>query len=274
MGKKQKSFFNKKNKGFTLVEVLVVIAIIGLLASFVFIAASEAKDKARVAGGLNFGSQVLHFLGSEAVGIWTFDDGTAKDSSGNNKDGILLGSPESVEGVVGEALEFGWNDLVKVDDEGENDILDIDNGITVESWIKKISGLDESRFILQKVDAYKLSYVVEGGIKKISFDLDPGDPLEFEVNFKEGKWYHIAATAFVGPFSKMKIFIDGKEVAVKDPSIWPPFIWTNDNAVYIGDPAGGDILDEVRLYNVAFISAQIRQHYVEGAKKRGLLVEK
>ena len=53
------------------------------------------------------------------VGMWLFDEGNgdiAKDSSGNENDGTLVGDPKWVDGKFGSALEFGAsaNDVVKV----------------------------------------------------------------------------------------------------------------------------------------------------------------
>jgi len=83
--------FLNKNKSFTLIELLVVIAIIGLLASIVMISVGSAWEKARVAGGQRFASQLDHSL--EAVGSWRFDEGsgtTANDGSGYGYNGRVI----------------------------------------------------------------------------------------------------------------------------------------------------------------------------------------
>ena len=83
--------FLNKNKSFTLIELLVVIAIIGLLASIVMISVGSAWEKARIAGGQRFASQLDHSL--EAVGSWRFDEGsgtTANDGSGYGYNGRAI----------------------------------------------------------------------------------------------------------------------------------------------------------------------------------------
>ncbi|GAI47506.1 unnamed protein product, partial [marine sediment metagenome] len=93
--------FSKSNKGtgFTLIEVLVVVAIIGLLASIILVSLKEARERAKIAKSFNFAAQVHHALGAYAVGIWDFNenvDNTCRpeepyndicDSSGNNNHG-------------------------------------------------------------------------------------------------------------------------------------------------------------------------------------------
>lgn len=49
----------KNKKGFTLVELMVVIAIIGILSTVAIVNLNTARKKARVAGAIEFGKQYL-----------------------------------------------------------------------------------------------------------------------------------------------------------------------------------------------------------------------
>lgn len=75
---------NKTFKGFTLVEILIVIAIIGILASIVLVSLSSARDKARVTG---FKAQV-HSL--QAQGVLACD--TATLAAGTNITQVASGT--------------------------------------------------------------------------------------------------------------------------------------------------------------------------------------
>ena len=51
------------------------------------------------------------------AGNWTFDDGSAKDSSNKRLHGVFVGDPKHVSGIVGKALRFnGKSDAVNIPD--------------------------------------------------------------------------------------------------------------------------------------------------------------
>ena len=93
-------------------------------------------------------------------------------------------------------------------------------------------------------------------------------------------WRHLAVT-YNG--SNIRGFANGKEIS---GSSYPlscngTFLTSSNESIVIGStsptsswaPFYGQI-DNLRIYTRALSSAQIKQHYAEGAKKRGLLAEK
>ena len=86
---------------FTLVELLVVIAVIGLLSTIVLAITSGIGDQGRIAKGLQFSQHLENGLGSDLMGRWNFDEGANDtcsdggdvcDSSGWDNHGIFGGN--------------------------------------------------------------------------------------------------------------------------------------------------------------------------------------
>src|SRR5262249_38336898 len=74
------------------------------------------------------------------VGYWTFDDGTASDSSGSGNNGTLVNGPSSVTGKSGQALNFNGNQYVDLGNVINMDIgslpsIDYTN-LSVFAWVK------------------------------------------------------------------------------------------------------------------------------------------
>ena len=77
---------------FTLIELMVVISIISLLSSVVLSSLNSARDKARIAAGIQFEANLYHTIGNNLVAKYDFEEGTGSiinDSSGNNITGTL-----------------------------------------------------------------------------------------------------------------------------------------------------------------------------------------
>ncbi|MFA5638829.1 MAG: prepilin-type N-terminal cleavage/methylation domain-containing protein [Anaerovoracaceae bacterium] len=136
----KKMFDNRAS--FTLVELLVVVAVLALLASIVFSNLTGAREQAKISNALSFQSQIQSLLGSDLIGRWSFNEGTgtvAYDSSGYGNNGVLKnfnfsdssGWSNDTPSPGGYSLKF----------DGSNDYVDCGNvgnyqEITLSAWIK------------------------------------------------------------------------------------------------------------------------------------------
>jgi len=77
---------------------------------------------------------------SGLLGMWTFDDGTASDLSGNGHDGIIAGSPtisaaDRFDPGAGQSIDFNGGDSGVIIGGAEDD-FDVDT-ITIVTWVKE-----------------------------------------------------------------------------------------------------------------------------------------
>ena len=276
---------HKSGAGFTLIEFLVVIATLGLLASVVVVSTKSSKDRARIASLLSYSATIKKVLGADIVGEWRFGEGSGPsvaDSSGNNNNGTWNGTDywAQKQGTIyelGEAGKFSGDDYVYIPNSNSLRFLD---QITIEAWIKT-NRVDSGWMVVSNPGTYYFYFLgffnsrprfFIGPYGDLGGDLAfscPSDP------FVVGQWHH-----YVGTYngSKMKIIVDSKEICSRDYSVTGMFytypltlgalLDTNTNTSYY--MFDGNI-DEVKIYNRSLITAEIQQHYVEGAKKRGLL---
>ena len=273
--------------GFTLLELLIVISIIGLLSSIVLVTYPTAVEKARIAKTLQWSASVNHLLGSEAVGVWTFDNiqgTTVYDDSGNNNNGANTGAVQ-VDGVIGKGFEFDSADVIFVND---NASLNNYDGLTLSAWAKPtISGGFDGI-----MDKYY--YPNSCGVRQFLFAIWSTNRACFWMGYNNGstavsictptnsitinQWNHIVAT-WGRATNTMKIYLNGAQKATYTNN---SLNWTTNtncglqlgryyvNSSYVFN----GILDDLRIYKQAYTQAQVEQLYAEGLSEHQNLAKK
>jgi prepilin-type N-terminal cleavage/methylation domain-containing protein len=273
-------------KGFTLVEILVVIAVIGLLSSIIFAITRGADEQGRIAKGLYFSQHLQNSLGSYAAGIWNFDEGsgsTANDTSGWENNGTLVNSPtwrcastdtSYTPSSQGCSLEFnGSNQYVNA---GNDASLNITSAITMEAWVKKPDYSRITDAIIRKAGSYVLYFSNAGdgepqGLQTYFWGLANPRLGYSYTNFINDRWYHVAGT-YNG--SVAKLYVNGVEVATENKT---GSFTISDSNVAIGASSDGQmyfsgLIDEARIYETALTLSHVQSLYYAGLDK--LLNEK
>ncbi|HUV81222.1 MAG TPA: LamG-like jellyroll fold domain-containing protein [Patescibacteria group bacterium] len=272
-------------KSFTLIELLVVIAIIGLLASIVIVNLTGTRSKANIARGLQFSQSVHHALGSEAVGVWGFDEGsgtTANDSSGYGNNGTLTNGPvwrcastdpSYTPSGQGCSLQFdGVNDYVTASP------ISVGTYFTLNVWINRTGTTKTFTPLIEQGGNRKFRLIkyynrICIGNDSITDNFYCTGNLFSSTNF----WYNIVAF-FDG---SNHIFVNGIEYSLTQ-SAGNYGSW-GTNQLNIGyrpytelvGPFNG-LIDEVRIYEKALETAQVKELYYAGLDRllaKGLIDE-
>ena len=267
--------------GFTLIELLVVISIIGVLASVVLVSFSGQREKAKLTTAKHFDAQISHALGAYAVGIWRFEEGsgtTLHDESGLGNDGTFHGntSPVFLDGVYAgtTALQFdGVDDYV---DCGSNSSLDFSGDFTISTWVLNDRGNLSwpTPIKIQGTGGYFWIYTTDTDENQINFQSN--GTVSWTSASIHSTFEHWCL-AYNRTTNELKLYINSKEKAITG-ILTEPDALTNSN-IYFGKYSSGHgnsafkgSIDDVRIYNEALSSAQIQQHFAEGALSHGIAI--
>ncbi|HUV81193.1 MAG TPA: LamG-like jellyroll fold domain-containing protein [Patescibacteria group bacterium] len=272
----------KNRKSFTLIELLVVIAVIGLLTSFIIVNLTGTRGKANIARGLQFSQSVHHVLGSETVGVWSFDEGsgtTANDSSGYGNNGTLTNGPvwrcastdsSYTPSGQGCSLQFdGINDHISC---GNHTSLNPNSEITAEAWFK-LNALSGTFTVLAKDNPGPTNYWMDirsnrtmiyvGGYTSVNDPCYNGTSVAI---ISINTWHHLAWTY---NRERMITYLNGNLIANVSKTC---ILNANDSPLRIGTRTGSDnyfngLIDEVRIYEKALETAQIETMYYAGLER-------
>lgn len=267
-------------KAFSLVEILVVIAIIGLLAGVVTASVNASREKARIAAAIQFDANLYHTLGDELAGYWGFEEGAGqvvKDLSGNGNDGTLGASAAASTDdptwstncyrKSSGCLSFdGSNDYVNV-----GTSFDVSIPFSISVWVNP-TDYDSDRHIFGKRDQWSV------GNSRFDFQLSPssgkvtllqpspGKRLVFNYSPPIKTWTHLVLNVST---NGTEIYADGTFKEKLGVFILDTKVNARTRIGLAGDgqdPFKGGI-DDLRIYRKALGQAQVEKLYAEGREK-------
>jgi prepilin-type N-terminal cleavage/methylation domain-containing protein len=262
-----------KDKAFTLIELSVVIAVIGLLASIIIVNLTGARTKANIARGLQFGQSVHNALGAYAVGVWNFDEGsgtTANDSSGYGNNGSISGASYTTDTPSGEGYALSFNGVdneIQIADKPE---FNGSGEFSVSVWIK--SSDPGAGFLMWHNGYYDIqtgwSIYCQGSTDdKCNFVMANGSSRNHPsggIVSIDGVWHHLV---FAKNSTFLRQYVDG----VLSYNGILPFddIDSIGNLRVAGWPRSSTywfngLIDDVRIYEKALETAQVEALYYAG----------
>ena len=210
------------------------------------------------------------------AGNWTFDDGSAKDTSKKKLNGNVVGKPQAVDGIAGKALKFnGKDDGIKIPDSADINTGGPYTDRTVAALFNCDNvGIDDRKQVIYEEGGRTRGLVIYvydgkvyvGGWNRAEYNWNGEWP---SADVKSKRWYHVGLVirdaAGKVESKKFEMWLDGKRIAQEkggqlhahgdDIGIG----FTNQNAVYHDEGGGGTnidwfagLIDEVVVYGSAF----------------------
>ena len=246
----QKKYFkNAGQKGFSLIELLVAMAIIGILTTIVSVTFSSVRQKAVMAGAELFEASLYHNFGYQAVALWNFDEGMGKatrDDSDNRSTIALANDPTVLWASTTDARQ--GNSAITL----KGGTVDVPASTTLTTFDPHKGELDTyAQFCVLDTGTtgkfIELDWNGGGYGKQLQTDIDPHIYL--------GVWTHVAVSWNIPQgqdTGTVGIYINGHVVASSSEYVLPEHLGSAPYVFCVGGDCHGDnilgSIDTMRVY--------------------------
>ncbi len=270
--------------GFTLVELLVVMSIIGMLASVVLVAVQGARQKGQFAAAQTFAENLKSTMYLDRVAFFDFNDNTYNNQGSFS--GSLNTLPNPAFTIVNDTSlhNSGYQLSIPSGSAGDN-ISNTAIGNAVSSlnysfslWMKPVTNPPYNNAKIIGVDSTGNALIsnIIFPTGQIDFLIPSGSHLTKPYAFNANTWYAIAATVQNngGGTCTAAVYVNGKLIgsaSLSCSSVANVNVLTLDgDACCSTFPA---VIDDVGFYSRGLLSSDVKEIYALGATKHGLAVK-
>lgn len=251
-------------RAFTIVELLIVIAILGLLSSIILVSTKGSKDSAELSKRKTFSHSLKNALGASLKSEYSFDNGLTTDGSGSGIDGFFNNMVVIDDGLEKKGVKPNTSGFYDFRFNVATTTLNMGKiGFTFEEWMYPYSiSSSVSNFIFSSyTNSYEMYYnsgtlffkIYQAGSGTCQLTFAQA----FDTFFNVNNWNHI-----VGTYSNAgvaKVYINGKQLTPTTSSCvagdvyYSPIPWPLSFIFFGGSTTEVNAkFDQVRLYNDVF----------------------
>lgn len=203
---------NKKQSGFTIVELLIVVVVIAILAAISIVAYNGITERARTSAAKSYASQLKHRDLADAQGYWSFDECSGNTTA--NSAGNAAGATTTISGAISWSNDTPSGSGCSLSFNGSSTFLATNIPLSTtyylkSAWIKTSTVTGSGQNIISGTGGNGAAFYMTNG--RISSGHNGSwNTTQGTQTINDGKWHFVTAEYSSGT---MTVTVDGTVVA-------------------------------------------------------------
>lgn len=200
-------------KGFTIIELLVVISIVSFLSSIILASLNTARNRARLNAGLYLDAQLEH-QGVQLTHL-NFDNSDLSDISNNTITSSNVTYVSDTYSGTGKSAKFTSSGYIRIEDKNELN-FSTDKSFVLSAWIKTTIKnhqrvISKGHFGFSPGYVLQVSHYGKPNTLQITAGVNDTYIYGYGPTLNDNKWHHIAAV-FNRKDQTITMYVDGSPV--------------------------------------------------------------